>query len=312
MDKKSAFIFPGQGAQYVAMGKDFYENYAVAKQTFELADELLGFPMTRIIFEGPREELTLTKNSQSAIYVTSVAILRVLKQEFPELSPAICAGLSLGEYTALTAAGILPFEEGLQLVRMRGELMHQASISHPGTMVAVLGLEEKNVADTIKQAGLLEEVWIANLNCPRQVVISGSDSGIQQSMPALKSAGARRILPLNVAGAFHSGLMLDAEEGLAASISRTKFVESDIQIAMNVSGCLTSSLNEIKQNLLQQLTSPVRWQKSIEVMVSAGIETFYEIGPGKILQGMNKKIGLQKTTVSLENAEDFEKLMIER
>ncbi|GAB4191414.1 MAG: ACP S-malonyltransferase [Simkaniaceae bacterium] len=312
MYKKTAFIFPGQGAQYVGMGKDFSVQFPLARQTFEEADELLGLSLSRLIFDGPEDELTLTKNSQIAIYVTSIAVLRVLKKEYAELSPDICAGLSLGEYTALTAAGFLPFSEGVKLVRQRGELMHRASASHPGTMAAILGMEEKPLQEILEKENLSKEVWIANLNCPGQIVISGTKSGVGKAMTLLKDNGAKRAIELDVSGAFHSGLMQEAELGLQQTIAQTSFTESSIPIAMNVTGTFSCSIEEIRKNLLKQLTSPVRWQKSVETMKEMGIEAFYEIGPGKTLQGMNRKIGLGSSTTSLEKAQDFEKLMVER
>ncbi len=310
MHKKAAFIFPGQGAQYVGMAKDFYVQFSTAKQVFEEANDLLKMQLGKLMFEGPEQELTLTKNSQIAIYVASIAILKVLHGELPQLSPDVCAGLSLGEYTALTAAGVISFAEGVQLVRTRGELMHLASQRNPGTMAAILGMEEEEIRRNLSSAGLSNAVWIANLNCPGQIVISGTKAGITKAMDLLKEKGAKRALALDVSGAFHSGLMQEAEEGLGYAIGQAKFCESPIDVIMNVTGTSADHPEEMQRNLLQQLTSPVRWEQSIRAMIDLGVESFYEIGPGKTLQGMNRKMGVGSNTLSIEKTQDLEKLMV--
>jgi len=267
MDKKTAFIFPGQGAQYVGMGKSFTDAFLSARNTFEEADERLSFPLSKLIFEGPSEELTLTKNSQLAIYVVSVAIWRVLQEQFPTLVPIVTAGLSLGEYTALTASGKLKFEDGLHLVQARGLYMNQASTDHPGMMAVCLGLD----LDTVKQVSdSIEGVWIANLNCPGQVVISGTVEGISQASEVLMMKGARRTIPLNVSGAFHSGLMGDAKEKLRGNIESLSLLPSDISLVMNVPGDFVEGEGAIRQHLIDQVVSPVYWERSIRKMEEKG------------------------------------------
>ena len=230
---KIAWIFPGQGAQYAGMGKDFFDSFLVAKETFQQADDLLGFPLSRIIFEGPEDLLTQTKHSQVAILVTSMAVLRVLQKEFPHLKPSICAGLSLGEYTALCASGRLGFADTLLLVQERARLMNEACENTPGTMAAVLGLDAADVEAVVKD---LEGVWVANFNAPGQTVISGTKEGVEKGILALKEKGAKRAIPLAVHGAFHSALMQSAEKGLAPWIEKANLQASPIDFVMNVPG----------------------------------------------------------------------------
>lgn len=298
MDKKIAFIFPGQGAQYPGMGRDFYEQFDEARAVFQEADAILGFAFSDLIFNGPAEELTQTKNSQLAIFITSIAILRVLN-----LKPVVCSGLSLGEYSALVAAGKLPFREALLLVQARGQLMQEACLKSPGTMVVVLGLEPALIQEAIAP---IDNVWIANLNCPGQVVIAGTKEGIEQASIVLKEKGARRVLPLEVSGAFHSGLMKSAQEGLKPYIDGLELNETDIEIVMNVPGDYVSNLDEMQKNMIDQVTHSVLWQKGIEAQVKRGIDLFIEIGPGKTLSGMNKRIGVEVETISLEKVEDLQ------
>jgi len=303
MSEKIAFIFPGQGAQYPSMGRDFYEKYPEAKAVFDRADEVLGRPFSKLIFEGPKEELTLTKNSQLAIFITSIAILEVFKAQNPGLRPSICAGLSLGEYTALVAAGYLTFEEALPLVQARGRFMHESCEASKGVMHVVFGLELPVVKEITAS---IDGVWIANLNCPGQIVLSGTPEGIEEAAASLKEAGARRVMPLDVSGAFHSGLMQSAQDQLEPMIQNTKLTPSAIEIVMNVPGDFTRDLDEVRSNMTQQVTKPVRWQKGIEAIVNQGIDLFIEIGPGKTLAGMNKRIGIKIPTVSIEKVEDLQ------
>ena len=304
MDKKTAFIFPGQGAQYVGMGKDFYETFPVFKETLQEADEILGFSLTNLIFEGPAEELTLTKNSQVAIYVVSIGMWRVLKEQMGEMTPDVVAGLSLGEYTALTASGRLSFEDGVRLVRARGLYMHEAGVKFPGTMAVCLGMKLEDVQAAISG---VDEVWIANLNCPGQVVISGSIEGVKNASALLKEKGAKRVLPLDVSGAFHSGLMDEARERLKEKIDTISLEESQIDLVMNVPGDYAID-DEIKENMIQQVTSSVLWEKGVRAMEEKGIERYIEIGCGKTLNGMLKKIGVNGEKFSIEKVEDLETL----
>ncbi len=299
-----AFIFPGQGAQYVGMGKDFYETFSTFRETFQEADEVLGFSLTKLIFEGPGEELTLTKNSQVAIYVMSIALWRVFKEQLSEITPTAVAGLSLGEYTALTASGRLSFEEGVKLVRARGLYMYEAGVSHPGTMAVCLGMEPTAVGEVVAS---IEGVWVANLNCPGQVVISGTTEGVERASAVLKEKGAKRVLPLDVSGAFHSGLMAEAKDKLREKIEEITLTESDVQLVMNIPGGVVSE-GEIKGHMISQVTSPVLWEKGVRQMEEKGIEIFIEIGPGKTLSGMNRKIGVKGETLTLEKVEDLDTL----
>lgn len=303
--KKIAFLFPGQGAQYVGMGKDFIESFPVARQTFEEADEILGRNLSKIVREGPEELLTETRNSQTGIYVTSIALLRVLQQLFPSLQPSFCAGLSLGEYTALHATGRLSFAECLSLVQHRGQYMNEACEATRGTMAVVLGLDAEQVEAVVKEVNLPNELWVANFNCPGQVVISGTLKGIEVGSAAAKSKGAKRVLPLQVHGAFHSGLMQTAEQKLAPHIEHLSLQDSSIQLAMNVVGDIVSDKKQIKSNLIKQVTHSVRWEQGVRKMVEAEVDLFIEIGCGKALTGFNKRIGVTVPTWSIEKVEDL-------
>jgi [acyl-carrier-protein] S-malonyltransferase len=308
MLKKYAFLFPGQGAQYPGMAKDFYDQFPIARQTFDEADQFLNCAFSKLVFEGPSCELTLTKNSQIAIYIASIAILRVVQQEFPELAPTLCAGLSLGEYTALTAAGKIDFIDCLDLVRTRANAMHQACEEVKGSMQVVLGMTEEAVESVIQELNPPHPVWVANLNCPGQVVIAGTIEALMVAAEALKQKGAKRVLALEVSGAFHSGLMRSAQDKLAAKIAHVPFHESDIEIVMNVPGDFVSSTQQMRQVLIDQVASPVRWEKGIRKMVERKIDFYLEMGPGKTLSGMNKRIGVNEPIFSIEKVADLEEL----
>ncbi len=305
---KYVFLFPGQGAQYPGMGKDFVESYATAKQTLEEADDILGRKLSSIILNGPENILTETKNSQTGIYTISIAIMAVLQELFSNLKPSVCAGLSLGEYTALTAAGYLGFAECLPLVQHRGQYMNDACEATEGTMAVILGMEANEVEDLVKEVNMPNDLWAANFNCPGQVVISGTVRGIKAGSEAAKAKGAKRVLPLQVHGAFHSGLMQQAEERLAEHIHQASIKESTIDLVMNVTGKPKTGLGEIKENLIKQVTSPVRWEQGIHSMEEMGIDLFVEIGCGKTLAGFNKRIGVVVPTVSVEKVEDLKEL----
>ncbi len=309
MKRKWAFIFPGQGAQYVGMAKDFYDEFPIARQTFEEADAFLKTSFSTLIFEGPASELMLTKNSQVAIYIASVAIFRVMQQLYPEIQPTVCAGLSLGEYTALTASGKIAFTDCLQLVRSRALLMHEACERRKGGMHVILGLDADVVEDVISRMGPEADVWVANLNCPGQVVIAGTQEGMSAAIEQLKSKGAKRALALDVSGAFHSGLMVPAQDKLAPEISKVALNESSIELVMNVPGGYVSDLSNVRQYLLDQVASPVRWEKGIRAMMEQGIEGYIEMGPGKTLAGMNKRIGVAPPTLSIEKRSDLDDLL---
>lgn len=303
MSKEIVFLFPGQGAQFVGMGRDFYQNFKVAREVFEKANEVLGYDLTQIIFEGPKEQLTLTKYSQAAIFVTSMAILKVIQEEMPEIKQTICAGLSLGEYTALCASGKLSFRDCLRLVQARADYMQEASEKHPGSLSVVLGMEEDKIREHIKEKGY--KLWIANLNCPGQVVISGSLESLEKAALSLKEAGAKRVLPLDVSGAFHSGLMKLAQEKLQEKIEKIDFLHSNVEIAMNVPGAFVSDSQKMRDYLIDQVASTTLWEKSIRKIAEREVLFYLEIGPGKTLSGMNKKIAVAAPSFSIETIEDL-------
>ncbi|ADI38545.1 Malonyl CoA-acyl carrier protein transacylase [Waddlia chondrophila 2032/99] len=306
--KNIAFLFPGQGAQYPGMGKDFYESYQTARAVFEEANERLNRDLASIILNGPEETLTETRNSQVGIYVVSIAILRVLSELFPEMEPSICAGLSLGEYTAATSAGYLSFDDGLPLVQARGQFMNEACESTQGAMAVILGLSPAQVEQIVKSVNLPNDLWAANFNCPGQVVVSGTRKGIDAAAIAAKSMGAKRVLPLQVHGAFHSGLMLDAQKRLAEYVNGTAFGEPKAELVMNVTGEIVEEASVVRDLLISQVSSPVKWQQGIETIEKRGIDLYVEMGPGKALAGFNKRIGVQAPTISVEKIEEIKQL----
>jgi [acyl-carrier-protein] S-malonyltransferase len=296
-----AFLFPGQGAQYPGMGKDFHEAFPLVRERFEEADEYLGQKFSKLILEGPMEELTLTKNSQLAIFIVSAALFECTLKQFPSLKPAVCAGLSLGEYTALFASGRISFKECLNLVRLRGAYMNDACGEALGTMRVVLGLDEEAVA-----AVLPPKVWVANLNCPGQIVIAGLASQMAAAEEALVAKGAKRVVPLEVSGAFHTPLMQSAQERLKPYLLSASLQESSVGFVMNVPGDYVHDLEQVRQNLIAQVVNPTRWEKGIRAMKE--ISLYLEIGPGKTLNGMNRKIGVSGKCLNVENVTDLEKL----
>lgn len=303
-----AFLFPGQGSQYPGMGKDFYEAFPIARETYEEADDLLSFQLSQVIFDGPESLLTETKYSQAAIFVNSVAILRALQQQLPDLQSAVCAGLSLGEYTALFASGRIGFAECLHLVQLRGQLLNEACEKTKGAMSAVLGLTAEEVETIIASLNPPHPVWVANYNCPGQTVISGNCDAISVATQVLKSKGAKRIIPLQVHGAFHSGLMQSAEEKLAPIIARSDIRESDIGFVMNVPGDYVDGILAVKENLKRQVTHSVRWEQGIRAMMKRNVALYLEIGCSKSLTGMNKKIGMPEPAISIDKVSDLDEI----
>ncbi|GMQ25129.1 ACP S-malonyltransferase [Algoriphagus sp. oki45] len=279
-----AFVFPGQGAQFPGMGKSLYEENSEAKALFEQANEILGFRISDIMFEGTDEELKQTKVTQPAIFLHSV----ILAKTTPDFAPNMVAGHSLGEFSALVANGTLSFEDGLKLVYQRALAMQEACEINPSTMAAILGLADEKVEEICSEVE--ERVVPANYNCPGQLVISGTNKGIEIACERMKAAGAKRALPLPVGGAFHSPLMEPAREKLQKAIEATEFHTPSCPVYQNVSTTAVSDVATIKQNLIAQLTAPVKWTQSVQNMVKDGATQFVECGPGKVLQGLVKKI----------------------
>lgn len=279
-----AYVFPGQGAQFPGMGKDLYENFEKAKVLFESANNILGFRITDIMFEGTADELKQTNVTQPAIFLHSV-ILALNAEDF---KPDMVAGHSLGEFSALVANRALSFEDGLRLVAARANAMQKACEANPSTMAAILGLDDSKVEEIC--AGIDEVVVAANYNCPGQLVISGSNKGIEIACEKMKEAGAKRALPLPVGGAFHSPLMEPARQELEQAILNTKFEKPICPVYQNATALPATDIEVIKQNLVAQLTAPVRWTQSVQKMVADGATEFIESGPGKVLQGLVKKI----------------------
>ncbi len=286
-----AYIFPGQGAQFTGMGQDLYQNSTQAKQLFDKANDILGFDITKIMFEGTAEELKQTNVTQPAIFLHSVILAKVLGDSF---KPDMVAGHSLGEFSALVAAGSMRFEDGLKLVSQRAQAMQKACKLKPSTMAAVLGLEDSVVENICKQT---EGVVVpANYNCPGQLVISGEVTAVENACEALKEAGARRALLLPVGGAFHSPMMEPAREELAGAIENTRFSTPICPVYQNVTANAVTDATVIKENLIKQLTAPVRWTQTMQQMITDGASTFIEVGPGNVLQGLLRKIDRSATT----------------
>ncbi len=287
-----AYVFPGQGAQFPGMGKDLYENSALAKEYFEKANEILGYRITDLMFEGTAEDLKQTKVTQPAVFLHSVISALVQGEDF---QPEMVAGHSLGEFSALVAAGAMNFEDGLKLVYARAMAMQKACEMEPSTMAAVLGLSDEDVeevCDSIKDAVVVP----ANYNCPGQLVISGSFDGIDKACELLKAKGAKRALKLPVGGAFHSPLMQPASEELQSAIENTTFSKPVCPVYQNVNAYPQTDPEQIKQNLIAQLTAPVRWTQTVKNMVTDGATEFFELGPGDVLKGLVKKISPEVTT----------------
>ena len=288
-----AYVFPGQGAQFTGMGKDLYENSPLAKELFEKANQILGFRITDIMFEGTAEELKETKVTQPAVFLHSVILAKTLGDDF---KPEMVAGHSLGEFSALVANGALSFEDGLQLVSKRALAMQKACEIKRSTMAAVLGLADSIVEEVC--AAIDGIVVAANYNCPGQLVISGEFSAVEKACEAMKAAGAKRALILPVGGAFHSPMMEPAREELAAAIEATAFATPICPVYQNVTAAAVSDATEIKKNLIIQLTAPVKWTQSVEQMIADGATSFTEVGPGKVLVGLVNKINKDVATIS--------------
>jgi [acyl-carrier-protein] S-malonyltransferase len=301
---KTAYIFPGQGSQKVGMGRDLYDSFAPAKAVFEEADRVLGFPLSKLCFEGPEEELRQTINAQPALVTMSIACYRAALAASTSkniVAPVFAAGHSLGEYTALVLSGVLDFATTVCLARERGRLMHEAGQKTPGAMAAILGLDEAAVEALCRETG----TWLANINCPGQLVISGAKENIEKAMVAAKARGAARVLPVQVSGAFHSPLMQPAADGLSAIISRLTFKDPRVPVIANTSARPLTDGRAVKEELMQQLCNSVRWQSSIQYMIEAGVTTFVEIGPGTVLSGLLKRINKDVKALNIGNAAEL-------
>ena len=299
---KKAFLFPGQGAQKVGMGQSFYEADAAARAVFDEASELLGYDMKALCFEE-NEKLNLTQYTQPAMVTTGIAIMKVVEKQ--GLLPDTAAGLSLGEYEALYAAGALSVTDAIRVVARRGELMEAAVPAGVGAMAAVLGAEASLIEETLSE---IPEVWIANYNCPGQIVISGKKEAVEAAAEALKARGIKRVLMLNVSGPFHSGLLREAGEELGKVLAETEIHPLRIPYYANVTGGIVEDAAKVRGLLTEQVYSSVRFEQSIRNMLSAGVDTFYELGPGKTLAGFVKKIDRDATVVNIETMEDLAKI----
>ena len=299
---KIAFIFPGQGAQACGMGQDFYEQTETGKRIFDKATELMGFSMPQLCFEE-NDRLDITEYTQAAMVTASIAMMRVLEEN--GIKSDVAAGLSLGEYCALAAAGVMSDEDAIRTVRQRGILMQEAVPVGEGAMAAILALDAAAIEEV---TGAMEGVWIANYNCPGQIVISGEKAAVEEACEKLKAAGAKRAVMLNVSGPFHSGMLADAGEKLGEVLSQVELHEPQIPYVANVTAQYVKSAAEVKELLTRQVSSSVRWQQSVEAMIADGVDTFIEIGPGKTLAGFMRKISRDVKTLNVEKLEDIGKV----
>ncbi len=302
---KKAFLFPGQGSQYVGMAKDLFNSSVEAKEMIQTADDALGINLSYIMFNGPIDELKQTKHTQPAIFLHSVVLASIIRT----LSPEGAAGHSLGEYSALVSNGSIQFYEAIKLVQTRGQAMQQAGIDNPGTMAAVIGLESDKVNVLCKEASTEGIVQSANFNSPGQVVISGSVDGVHKAMELCKSEGAKLVKELVVSGAFHSSLMESAREKLNTALIETNFYDAKFPVYTNVTASPVFSKDETKKMLYEQVTSPVRWEETINNMIKDGFDVFYEVGPGKVLQGLLKRINPDIQCFNIDKYSDVEKFL---
>lgn len=300
VQRNRAFVFPGQGAQAVGMGKDLYEQFATARELYDRADEILGFKLSRLCFEGPEEELQQTRNTQPAIAVTSLALLRVAVEVTPELlkKPAYVAGHSLGEYSALVAAGALPFDEAIRLLRIRGELMQSAGDRNPGTMAAVLGLDVADCEEVCREAG----AEVCNVNAPGQIVIGGRREAVVRALDYAKARGAAKVIPLSVSGAFHSSLMRPAGDGMVQPVAMAGMNDPLIPVVANCTATPVTEEVAIRHELVDQVCRPVQWSRTVEFLGTQGVETFIEFGPGRVLTAIIKRMLRKSSCINVNDA----------
>ncbi len=303
---RTAYLFPGQGSQKIGMGRSFFDHFDAAKSLFDQANQILGFDLAKLCFEGPEEDLKKTENTQPALYVTSVAGWKCLQAKIA-ISPEVCAGHSVGEYAALTAAGILPFESGLKLVRKRGELMRDAAAHTPGTMAALLGIEAESArqaCDEARSAGA-GVVCVANYNGGGQIVLSGEIAAVEKACEIARAKGAKKVIPLVVSGAFHSPLMVNAGDTLYASISKTGFIKSETAVILNVTADYIHKLDDLTSGLTMQVSRSVLWEQSMQRLLADGVDRFVEIGSGEVLTGLMKRIQKGVDAVSISDLDSL-------
>jgi [acyl-carrier-protein] S-malonyltransferase len=301
---KTAFIFPGQGSQYVGMGRDISEAFPAARDAFDVANDILGFDLSAICFNGPEERLRETRYTQLAILAHSVAVWRVIKDK--GTSPDFVAGHSVGEYSALVANGSLAYSDALRLVRVRAEAMYSSGVKWPGAMAAIIGIPEGKLDDLLTEAGEAGIIVPANYNSPAQIVVSGEVAAVEKAIEVARSHGAKRAIRLNVSGAFHSPLMEPAEQELASAMDAVGFSDTEIPVVSNVSARGVTAPGEIAELLRRQLTSPVRWHQSMTYLLGRGIRSFVEVGPGKVLCGLLKRIDPEAGCTSCSDRESIE------
>jgi [acyl-carrier-protein] S-malonyltransferase len=309
---KTAFLFPGQGAQLVGMGDEIAESFPAAAEIFEKADNIVGFDLSRICFEGPAEQLNTTAISQPAIFVTSAAILAALKTNpaTSELNPDVTAGLSLGEYTALYAAGVISFEDALILCTKRGQAMQSAADATEGTMVSVIGLDEEQVSGLCAEAGEGELLQAVNFNCPGQIVVSGSKSACRRAEELAAKYGAIKAVRLEVAGAFHTEMMSSAADALREALQNCNIAEpTETRVIANINAEYYQSAKKIAEGLIKQLTCPILWQNCMEQLLADGVEKFYEIGPGRVLTGLMRRINRKTKVINLSTLDAIRKFL---
>ncbi len=305
---KTAFLFPGQGAQYIGMGREFFEKHDSFRKIFLKANEILGFDLAKLCFEGPETSLTETRICQPAIFTMSFACFEVLKNECPQIHFDGVAGLSLGEFTALTVAGGMSFETGLKVVQARGQYMQQACSERKGTMASILGLEESKIREICQKVAQEAIVTVANVNSPGQVVISGTPEGIQKAVEELKKAGAKRAIELQVSGAFHSPLMASARDRLEQFLKNIEIQTPKTIFVSNVLGKSVSDPSEIKNLLIRQVTDSVLWEQGVKDLIQKGFDTFVEVGCGKVLSGLQRKIAPETKMFHVEDVESLDEL----
>lgn len=300
------YVFPGQGSQSTGMGSDLYDSYLSARKVFDEADASLGFSLSRLCFEGPDEELTKTHNVQPAILVTSIACLRALEEAATRNLPAasFVAGHSLGEYTALVVAGALELGEAVQLVRERGRLMYEAGLRNPGSMLAVIGLDE----EAVREIGLQSQTEISNINCPGQIVLSGAVEALAEADRLARERGARLLIPLKVSGAFHSALMEPVLAEFGAVVAGLQLRTPAVPVVSNVTARPLTDVDSIRQEMVRQLRNCIQWQASVEHMIAGGVRRFYEIGPGRVLSGLIRRIDSEAETVNVSGASEVAQL----